>query len=230
MSWEIPRHPIVVREIVDSEDLNDNISAMASEASRLSESNWTSGTLQAASDTGLVATDVGLRIYPLIRTSDPHGAGGIEVPQSLAWETISESSQTFESRGGVVHSICSFQLANNPTDDDSKQTGLMFCLTLNGAPQYSSLIGSGDLSNDQKERPLLRYDLTTGSFDAVPSDYYGTGPAVKAIQHGLTIQLSVRVSPGQHTIALACRNLSLDTLTIGQEITQITHIIRDMWI
>ena len=228
MGWFFPRHRFDTSYIVDLDDFNDNLALAAHESAFLNESNWAVDALQAIQDAGDAAHDIAVTIHKHVVRSDPH-AGAVSVPQSLSWVEVSNTEKSFESRGGVIEVDISFQINNEPTNTSSKQTGLMFCISLDGTPQMASLIGSGDLGNDQKERPTSRYDGSTGAFGSVAATYYGTGPAIKAQQIGLVCQLSTPVEPGRHTVALMARNLALDNVGIRQYVSQRVVTVKDFW-
>lgn len=233
MAWAYPRHRFVQYGIIDVDDFNDNLVLFATEYAYLNESNWAADTLDNHQAVGQTADDVAMSIYQTATIQDPFsGGGGVDIPQTLSWYEVPNTSKTFRSRGGQVEVVCSFQLSNEPTNTSSKQTGLMFCIGLNGTPRMDSLLGSGDLGNDQKERPQFKYDATTGGFDAVAATYYGTGPAVKVTQGAYAVQLLARVEPGEHTVALYARNLAMDsgaTSGISQSISQRETYVKEMW-
>lgn len=226
MSWGIPVHPYLTGVLFDVDEFNDNLLTFAMEYGSLNESNWTNNVLDAMQDADNVADDVGMTLHWYSAKRDPHAGVHPDIPQSLKWETLESTEMTIDTRGGKLDVTASFQLENEPTDANSAQTGLMFCIMLDGVPRFDSLLGGGDLGNDVMSRPAIRGSAGT----AIPTTYDGTGPALRASQMGVSLQLlAENVSPGRHTIAIGARNTALDTLGINQKFSQVGILVKEMW-
>lgn len=224
--WAVPRHGLYTGDVLDVRDLNDNFSPFVWAASQFGEANWASNTCRDAMNNGLAEYDLAIDMGFIDKGKiDPHGSGGTDIPQSMNWELISGSRRTFESRGGPTLMVYSFQISNAPASatPSSEQTGLMFCIAVDGAPQPQSLLGSGDLANDVRSKPSFR----NGS--AVANTTFGTGPAVKSEQYGLRVSMIADLSPGRHVMELRARNLDTTDNSSDQECTQLIGYHMGFW-
>lgn len=205
MSWYFPKHTYELTDLVDATSFNETLAALAGELDgHLNEHNWVSDTLQQRMQDDLVADDIALTVYYTEEDVSPIGATSamFDVPQSVSWVPVDDTDVTWTSKyGGQINVICEFQLVCPSVL--SNQTGLVFAVEVDGVPQPSSLLGTGDQSNDF---------ITTGAHitpggGAVTFDF-GTSPSNRAKFWKGRAKCLMRIEPGQHTVRLVCRNLA----------------------
>lgn len=216
MSWTLPKERF--SGVMSDEEFNANIRAFAEEIDgNLNEHNFTRF---AAAATTAVAADTCTRVYTEVTQLSPTaGTGTMQfLKQTEAWLPVPDTEVDWKALGSKVMAFCSFQIKNPPSLDES---GLNFCLSLDGIPQVSTLIGTGDQGND-----LIQMSRLTGktfTFD------FGSGPGIMATNTALVCRGNFTVTPGVHTIGLMYRNLSTSTTLGGQHVSQRTTIVIPMW-
>ena len=95
--------------------------------------------------------------------------------------------------------------------------------------RYESLVGSGDLSDDLTAFPTFWTDTSDSTSGVTDAAFFGTGPAIKSTQYGLTTHMMIPINAGRHTVALAARNLSTTSDTVSQSVTQVEIVAIEMW-
>lgn len=219
MSWGYPREKFSTSYIMDCDDFNANIAAWSHETDgNLNEHNFAAGTALASSMDK--ATDgIAVKLLHSKNEVDPTASGGTlgyEVPHSINWTPIEDCDIEFSSVGESLLVVYSFQL-NNP--GGTNQSGLLFCIELDGAPMMNSLIGTGDESNDY-----------TNPADVPDQEYnFDTGPAMRASSVPLMVKGTYKLPPGRHRTRLLARNLHLIDDTPLQYISQREVLVMKAW-
>lgn len=220
MSWGLPKDMYTASHVLDSEEWNANVYAFAEEIDgNLNEHNFSRFT---AANIGTVSDDACLRYYVEREEVSPTGstASMTALKQMESWMPVDGTLVEFSALGTKVLAICSFQ-CRNPVN--LQQPGLNFCLALDGVPQSSTLIGTGDASND-----LIKLNrLVTGS--KTIKFQFGTGPGVLALHTALMCKGLFVITPGYHTVQLFARNLDSDTGNAAQHISNREMIALPMW-
>lgn len=220
MSWALPREQFVTSHVLDSEEWNANVYAFAEEIDgNLNEHNFTRLT---ALDVGTMSDESCLRYYVARSEVSPTGttAAMTALKQMETWVPVDDTEVEFSALGTKVLAICSFQ-CRNPIN--LQQPGLNFCLALDGVPQMSTLIGTGDATNDAIKLNRLITSAKVIKFS------FGTGPGVLALHTALMVKGLFTVSPGYHRIQLFARNLDSDTGNAAQHISNRETIVLPMW-
>lgn len=228
MSWAYPQHRHAGTYVLDNEEYNDNIAVFAAEVDgNLNEHNYEEGILATAISTGRCAEDMVLRVYNDKRPRDPQDylATGLEIPQASRWTRVDGTNESFVSRGGKILVVVSFQChmdANNLT-----QCGLNFAIELDGQVMASSLLGTGDESNDFIDGGA-GFDIEDTTQVPVFVLNYGTSPSFRAIQTPHRVVGVFHVEPGEHEVWLVARNLRT-VEECDQWITNCETIVLDGW-
>jgi hypothetical protein len=220
MSWTLPRERFTISQVLDSEEWNANVYAFAEEIDgNLNEHNFTRLTALALET---ISEDSCLRYYVQRSEVSPTGATGSmsSLKQMETWSPVENTEVEFSSLGNKVLAICSFQ-CRNPVN--LQQPGLNFCLALDGVPQASTIIGTGDATNDLTKMNRL---VTAGKTIKFA---FGTGPGVLALHTPLMLKGLFTVTPGYHRIQLFARNLDSDTGNASQHISNRETIVLPMW-
>lgn len=228
MSWAFLHHRHGLTMLLDNEEYNDNIAVWASEVDgNLNEHNYAERILEAVVAGGFAAMSLGLRAYNNKQARDPqdYAATGLEVPQSERWNRVEDTDDLFVSRGGKVMVIMSFQCHMDPLSTDA--TGLNFAIELDGQVMASSLLGTGDESNDFVDGGI-GYSLEDVLAPPVFQLNYGTSPSFRAVQTPHRVVGVFHVEPGEHQIWLVARNLRT-VESCNQWITNCEAIILDGW-
>jgi hypothetical protein len=226
MSWAYPKEKISASYVLDCDDFNANIAAWAAELDgNLNEHNWYASALHNAMVTlEQCADDIAIRVYHRIRTADPTAAATatwFEIPHGTQWSAIELDNDgsddiTFTSRGGKMEAFFQFNLhCDNP---GTKQSGVIFCVELDGAPLMNALIGTGDDSND-----FVPVDGVT------PTTDWDTSASFRADAFPMRVKVSANLQPGQHVVRLLARNLYQRDVVPSQYISQVNSIILDLW-
>ena len=221
MAWRFPRHVISNNNVIEIDDINEDFRAVGEEASaELNEHNWAAdswnnrltdlsdGVAVRVWDNGL---DVAPGIYAAPAPGQPTGAefttGCYVVQEEQTWQAIPNLSLTINSTGGDLWVLASMatrlpwykSLATAPgskaiSNDDWQAFGAMFGVRLNGQVLAESIVGSGDLTNDQ---------IVTDKYRASPpgSGILGfNSPAPTGRNLGIVVEAIVPLAPGQNTI------------------------------
>ena len=203
MAWALPKEKLTSGYILDADDFNANIASFVQEYDgNLNEQNFNATCLEQAMRAGKAADDIAVRLYSRKTPISPQGATGpmFEIPQTPSWVEVGGTVKNFTSPGGMALVIISFQLTTPGAV--VIQSGLNFCVELDGAAQMNSLLGTGDQGN---EFMATGEGYTVGggdiTFDA------GTSPSVRARQMRHQVKGTYRLSPGEHTVRLLARNL-----------------------
>lgn len=217
MSWAFPVEKIASGYVLDMDDFNANMAAWAAETDgNLNEHNFqAAATLVNLMDQA--ADNIAIRVLHHQEIESPTGSGGFDIPHQVNWSPVEDMDVTFASPGGDVLVFWSFQM-NNPTGGGGDhESGVVFCLELDGAPMMNSLLGSGDGSNDYSR--------------AVGGDYdFDTSPSFRSAAHAYEVVGEFRLTPGLHRIRGLARNLfTIESAAPTQTITQRELIILHLW-
>jgi len=222
MAWRFPRHRVSDNSVIEIDDVNENFRSVAEEASgALNEHNWEEGSwndrLTDLSDgVGMRAWSSGMLAQPGVANDGVTGSGNggvapfaLEPTQFMlkeesTWQPIDDLTLTIESTGGTLWILSSMatrlpwfrSAAFPPTFSEEAFVGFgaMFAIRVDGKILAQSLVGSGDLSNDE---------MTTTNYRASPP---GSGilsfnsPAPTALHAAICVEALVTVTPGQHVI------------------------------
>lgn len=223
MSWQFQRHAWSTSYLLDCEEWNDNVAAFVGETDgNLNEHNFENRMLalpvsesRGAAGVGYASDGIGVQTSVAVFGSG-FLAGGRVLAQSEAWKTVG-TELPFVSRGGKVCVIISFQMGMQVTL--TLQSGLNFCVGLDGAPVMSSLLGTGDQGNDF---------LDGGAGGSVPVYSFGTSPSFRARHTAHQVTAVFEVSPGEHTVTLLYRNLFAVSACV-QNMDNCEIIVLDGW-
>jgi hypothetical protein len=196
MAWFIPPEPILEGDVLDVDDLNDNIQAFHSELEgELNEHNFDNDCLEDM--LAKMATDFCLQLNQVTVSRDPH-ASGVTLPHSTTWFPIPGAEITFDTRGGDHYVVASWGIgATNGTD--TRPTGKMYAIEVDGNVYPESLLGSGDLSCD-----FVRKGVEPGSS---PYDF-DSAPAWRG-DRAFKIEMWLYLGAGQHTAKIVSRSIEL---------------------
>jgi hypothetical protein len=229
MSWVIAPRKLTVSSLLDLEDVNDIFSAFGDElCGNLNEHNWSDGAFNDIWLAGKAAASFAITAYSEVQRVDPHAAVGslTEIPQGTRWVAVPGTEQTIKSQGGKALLIYSFQATLNVGTGAYSQSGLNFCIEVDGVPMLEALLGGGDLSNDALDRGFNV--VASGGSGSGFTISYGGSPSFRASQVPLLAKCVANFSPGYHTIRLLARNL-FTTRDVYQYISSFELIALDMW-
>lgn len=225
MSWVIGNRRIANTYLLDVDEINDVFLPFTNELTALNEHNWTDGAFEAIVVNSLAEPDFAIQAHQIIheREWESPGTTGISVPQATRWSAIPGTTQTFNSSGGKALIIYSFQLGTGTYLQD--QSGLNFCIEVDGTPMLDGLLGTGDVQNDRIDKGIGA--IFSGSGSAITGTY-GSSPSFKSRAMPLRVQVLANLSPGRHTVRLLARNLFTDD-SAYQFICNCEGIVLDMW-
>jgi hypothetical protein len=208
-----PRDPVVASDVLDLDVINSAMQDAQSEISgELNEHNFSTFALEDAVDpnTGLlpqvdhVEMDFALAIHHTSSSADPYGGPFELVRKSTSWSPIVGSTLEFDTTGGNVHIVASWQM--NHTIAYSLDPGLMYAFEVDGNVLPDAMTGSGDIGND-----MVNFGISFTLFDGAFG--VSTGPGIIADKIGLALELITHMAPGRHVVRLMskCLNASEDT-------------------
>ena len=226
VSWVIGNRRIANTYLLDVDEINDVFSPWTNELTALNEHNWTDGALEGIVTNSLADSDFAIEMHQVIREREWESPGttGVSIPQSTRWSTVPGTSHTFNSNGGKALIIYSFQLGTGTILQD--QSGLNFCIEVDGTPMLNSLLGTGDLQNDRIDKGISAI-FSSGASTAITGTY-GSSPSFKSRAMAIRVQLITDITPGRHTVRLLARNLFTDD-TAYQFICNCELIVIDAW-
>jgi len=205
MSWKFPARNISNPEVVSIDDVNQNFREVIEEASgALNEHNWKANSF---GDRGMLANDAGIVVHRVAVEVNPNTdpdttADNQFVRYDQDWQSIVGLTHTFNTTGGLVWFLASIQ-GNSPLsftflgNGGTGRFGVQFALELNGAVLAQSIVGGGDLSNDQitvfrkPSPPKIGFQVVST-------------PGVESMHFGVCSEAIVDVPPGKHTIRAVC--------------------------
>lgn len=214
VSWVIGNRRLSNTYLLDVDEINDVFSPWSNELVSLNEHNWTDQAFEDIVNNDLAAPDFALSIYQDI--SERNFTSGVQIAQSTRWINVPNSSITFSSDGGKALIIYSFQLVMQTYYAD--QSGLNFCIEVDGTPMLNGMLGSGDLQNDVVDQGFAIFYLTS----------VGSSPSFKSLGMPLRVQVLADLAPGRHEVRLLARNLYTGT-TDNQFVCNCEGIVIDMW-
>jgi hypothetical protein len=224
MSWAFPVNLFVDGQVLAVDEINENLSIVANELDgHLNEHNWSVSALANLMVVNkTVANDIVARLISLKIPRDPFGAfvTMYQVPHATGWSPIIDTEITFLSQGGLVLLICSFQMHCPSTP--AAQSGLNFALEVDGSVRASSLLGTGDQSNDYVDTAV------TAATGAIALSF-GTSPSFRADQEPKMVKALVRVAPGEHSARLVARDLFTIDTPPAQFISQAEIVALHLW-
>lgn len=165
MSWRYKLYDIEPDHVVSIEPINENFQPFVEELSGgLNEHNFATN----AFDLSQFADDAALRLHqsipsvptvgPLVGYSNPTLAGWVEIQPQDGWQSFSEEGlrMEFTGRGGPTYLCASLNLhcGTNSTAylllSKFRQMGFgyLVALRVNGSVLHETILGSGDLSQD----------------------------------------------------------------------------------
>jgi len=158
MALKYPRTSFSAGEPLDHEAFNENLRAFASEMDgRLNEHNWND-----SASNGIVVTDIHpsgvLVIKNSGRTLDPGGLGGgsaptagvanaYRVPNSAAWEIVSDMSIDVDAGNSLLWIMASLQQQRSPTASTTLD-GCQYAIRIDGELIVETISGGTDVNND----------------------------------------------------------------------------------
>lgn len=197
MSWLFPKSLLRTGTVIDWLEFDEILAGYSSEINgSLNEHNFD---LSIGSDlltAGSVPESVAIRAKNVSDHMDVYTESAlVKIPNSEQWNTVSGTAMTISSRGGAVYVTYSFQVAFY--DVVAEGPGLQFAIEFDGSVQFSSLIGSGDLSNDYIDGD-----------DVNPTELgvAAGGGSIKARLSPHCVEGLFQVDAGQHTFRLVARN------------------------
>lgn len=208
--------------VLDSDEFNENMVALAQEGSNLTEANFAAGQFVTMYGADRVKDDFAVKAWRISFENSPLLLVGASLSGSERWEEVSGSRKTIETSGGPVVAIASWQFSNVQSGKDDASV-LHWCIMVDSAPRLESLIGTGDGGNDVHDFPAAR--LGTPYFPT----HLGTAPGTKAYHKGLSTEMVAFLAPGRHTFALGARNLRTKSTDATQVVTQCELILLELW-
>lgn len=216
-----PPKPFITREPLDVDALNENFQEIHSTISTLNEHNWSIGALETME--AQWAPDIALRMHFNRVSIDPYGGSTVDIDGSGQWKALSGGTKTFTTRGGKHLIIASFQIETVTNISATREPGLMFGFDVDGAFISSSLLGSGDLSND-----LVQQASVPGSPVKGPLIDLATAPALRGGYIPVVIERLVTLGEGEHTVSVVSRNVQATT-AVAQDVSQMLLVVLEMW-
>tara|TARA_R100001443_G_scaffold13374_2_gene23321 strand:+ start:14691 stop:15440 length:750 start_codon:yes stop_codon:yes gene_type:complete len=210
MAWRFPKHRVSNNSVIEIDDINENFRAVVEEGSgELNEHNW-----KAASWSNRLtdlSDGVGVRVANFETIVDPTdnplagGSTSLRIENEPNWQRLGPL-RTVTTTGADFWVLASFA-ARLPwyratfTDGTNLNTteaayGAMFALRVDGNVLTQSIVGSGDIQNDQMETQQY-----------LPSPQ-GIGllcfnsPAITSTHAAIVVEATIELAPGQHTIEL----------------------------
>ena len=204
MSQYFPKFKDKAGYPTDYESINHNFRQVVNEVEgNLGEHNWAENAITATAD---VANDAALRIYPIAQAVD-HGiadtsavatspTNSVKISTNREWTTI--HSKTITCDASLLWAMASFQV--NYLGLTNVEASFQFCLMWDGVSIPETVTGCLDRSNDRK------------------------GEGLYESAHGLSIDMIIPVTPGQHTFALKGRLVADEDYTTFDSSTKSCEI------
>lgn len=195
MSWEFPSSLFRTGTVLDWLDVNGQLALYASQIDGgLNEHNFEAAVGADLYTAQKLSENVAIRAFQTATARDPATPSGLLlVPPTEQW-TNCGGEIDFGSPGGKAVVMISFQTYGNAFSTP-EGPGLQFAIELDGAPQMSTLLGSGDMSNDR-----MNTDESTSS--QIPLN---SGVSFRALYEAHAIQGLFTVDAGKHTVRLLAR-------------------------
>jgi hypothetical protein len=226
VAWYYAPDPIVASEALDMDAINAALQAAHSEVSgELNEQNWAQDTLQSAMAGALsfwrVDPSFAIITHHTFDEADPFAGPTQALQKKTTWTPVVGAELTFDTAGGDVHVVASWQCSHSSSNATS--TGFMYCFEVDGNPMVDSMIGSGDLNND-----MVRQGVSSGgSFTTF--NVYTTSPGFMSRKVGFSLELITYLKPGQHVIRLVSRMVDPDNAAPNNLTTQVEMYALDLW-
>jgi len=224
MSWKFGPFTVSTREVADIESINEDFLSVVEEVTgELNEHNFVENAFSAETDRAKLADNVGIRLHHMYRTADPNvavdDADPVKphtIPVSTSWRPLDSTYEKLVvTNGGDLWILASFQVKTGAV------YGALFALEINGTVMGDTLVGTGDIDNDQLES-LDIVASGTVDFGALPSVWLPNAGAI-------VVEGVVTVSPGSYLIRPVIRNPRLHSNDVDkQEISNQELIIVEM--
>ncbi len=159
-----------------------------------------------------IVMDFAIAAHQTLNEADPYGGPFRGMDKSTSWRPVFGSELEFDTVGGNVHVIASWQAHHSAASDLS--AGMMYAFEVDGNVIPDALIGSGDMGND-----LITNGIDFSAFDGDGFGAWATGPGVIAADIGLSLELLTYMAPGRHIVRLMSRYVSVDNDTGGTSFT-----------
>lgn len=224
MSWKFGPFTVSTREVADIESINENFLSVVEEVTgELNEHNFALDAFSAEADREKLSDNVGIRLHHMYRTADPNAVVDDadstrphDIPISTSWRPLDSTYEKLVvTNGGDLWILASFQVKTGAV------YGALFALEINGTVMGDTLIGTGDIDNDQ----LDSFDIVNGGivdFGALPSIWLPNAGA-------MVVEGVVTVPPGTYLIRPVIRNPRLHPNDVNkQEISNQELIIVEM--
>jgi hypothetical protein len=229
VAYYYPPEQILASDCVDFDVINAALQAAHSEVSgELNEQNWTGSVLTLTwGNSGIPPTVLSVEpgfavvAHHMDEDSDPFGGPLYSILKSVSWRPVERAELEFDSFGGVVHIVASWQARH--LSAATRTNGLMYCFEIDGNPIPDAMIGSGDLTNDLVQSGIV----FTGS---ISTGDYATGPGFIAKHFPFSLELMTTLAPGHHVIKLLARVLEADTSTTAtHSVGTVEMYALEMW-
>jgi len=223
MSWVIVPKRIANTYLLDVDEINDVLGVFSNELVKLNEHNWTDGAFEDIVVNDLAAPSFAITCHQDINEREwtSPGSTGVAIPQATRWSAVPGTSIAFQSSGGKALVIYSFQLGTGTYAQD--QSGLNFCIEVDGTPMLNALLGTGDHQNDDIDKGV---NVVYGGGGVTGT--YGSSPSFKSRAMPIRVQAIVQLPPGRRVVRLLARNLFTDD-TAYQFICNCEGIVIDAW-
>ena len=219
MALFFPRDPIVASDVLELDAINSAIQDVQSEVSgELNEHNFSAFALEDAVEPPVpdppshVVMDFAIAAHHTINEDDPYGGPFRGMVKSTSWHPVFGAELEFDTAGGNVHIVASWQAHHSAASNFSP--GMMYAFEVDGNVLPDALIGSGDMGND-----LISNGIDFNPFDGDGFGAWATGPGVIAEDIGLCLELLTYMAPGRHVVRLMSRYVSVDNESGGLAFT-----------
>lgn len=209
MALFFPRDPIVASDVLELDAINSAVQDVQSEVSgELNEHNFSAFALEDAVEPPVpdppshVVMDFAIAAHHTITSVDPYDTGNA-VKKSTSWSPIEGAELEFDTAGGNVHIVASWQMGH--TGMVVTNPGLNYAFEVDGNVLPNALAGSGDLGND-----LVSNGIDFSLYDGDGFGTWATGPGIIARKTGVVLELLTHMAPGRHIVRLMSKWLSVD--------------------
>lgn len=217
MSWAWPVEKLEAPLVMDVDDFNSSVVSLAVELDgNIGEHNidrTAFGNLVLVGDQ--YEDDIGMRIFVHRFAVGPHSAasGMLQIEKDTVWREVEGTAdEDVICLAGELWVDISGQMFFGSLTDDSPSVQL--CLGIDGQPQFDSLIGSGDLSNDYVMKP-----------DSIGQDFdFAFAPGLVATQYPIALSGTYKVGPGVHRVSLFSRVMHAATVAFDYRVSEIEVI------
>ncbi len=199
MSYIFPKTLFRTGTVLDWLEFDEQVGIFAQEINgHLNEHNLDEMIGHGLRTAGKLAENVAIRVFSNSNAVDHLiEANLFQIPPGENWTAVTTCDVNPGGPGGKLFVTYSFQVMFDDTTIVSPQgPGLQFCIELDGAPQLSTLLGSGDFSND-------RHNGDTVASSQIPVN---AGGSIRAFASAHCVEGLFTVDSGRHTVRLLARN------------------------